>query len=83
MPVESPNFDVSMRYLRQIRGVTGDLAARIDSPRSYNPGGLEMAQPASQPDSSAPLNRRDLLRLGATSVDADSRARDDARIWNG
>jgi hypothetical protein len=29
MPVESPKFDASIRDLRQIRGVTGDLESRI------------------------------------------------------
>jgi hypothetical protein len=29
MPVESPKFDASIRDLRQIRGVTGDLEMRV------------------------------------------------------
>jgi hypothetical protein len=31
MPVESPKFDVSLRDLRHIRGVTGDLESRLAS----------------------------------------------------
>jgi hypothetical protein len=30
MPVESPKFDASIRDLRQIRGVTGDLVLELD-----------------------------------------------------
>jgi hypothetical protein len=33
MPVESPKFDVSLRDLRHIRGVTGDLESTVASPR--------------------------------------------------
>jgi hypothetical protein len=31
MPVESPKFDASIRDLRQIRGVTGDLENKVDN----------------------------------------------------
>jgi hypothetical protein len=33
MPVESPKFDATLRDLRQIRGVTGDLEIRIATRR--------------------------------------------------
>ena len=34
MPVESPKFDASIRDLRQIRGVTGDLVTTLSSTSS-------------------------------------------------
>jgi hypothetical protein len=33
MPIESAKFDASIRDLRQIRGVTGDLEKKLDISR--------------------------------------------------
>jgi hypothetical protein len=40
MPVELPKFDASIRDLRQIRGVTGDLVSRLDVGKLWVPYGL-------------------------------------------